>query len=87
MPKKKNTQEAAKEAIAEARAEAAPKKEKLIAYAPFEIFKEGDEFEIPEGWHRDENYEQMIVNKQKPRQGMVFISAKGNRVILPVKEA
>ena len=78
------TQEAAQEAVEEARKEAP--QGALIVYAEFEGYKAGDVFVVPAGWVRDASYEELIVNKQKRREGIVFVTDKGERLVLPVKE-
>lgn len=59
---------------------------KLIVYADFETFKAGNEFVVPDGWVRDEGYEQTLLLKQKKRQGMSFRTPKDKLVTVPVKE-
>lgn len=63
-----------------------PKEKGLYVYADFETFKAGDKFDIPTGWKRDQAYEDLLLTKAKARQGMVFVTPKGNRVTLPVME-
>ena len=88
MPKRKAvpTQEAAKEAIAEARAEVKPKVKDFIVYAEFDDYKIGDVFQVPDGWKVDTAYTEMLLTKQKARQGVVFSTPTG-RSVLPVREA
>lgn len=64
----------------------APKEKGLYVYAEFETFKAGDKFITPNGWKRDSAYEDLLLTKSKARQGMVFVTPKGNRVTLPVME-
>jgi len=84
------TQQAADEALIASRGG-------LVVYSDFELkykedgvairkeYKAGDAFKTPKGWTRDESYEALIINKQKKREGIVFVVG-GDRMVLPVRE-
>lgn len=59
----------------------------FVVYADFDGYKAGDAFPVPAGWLRDVQYEEVLLNKQKQREGVVFIKNDGLRVVLPVREA
>lgn len=85
-----------------------PAEKKLIAISPFEMergyktvmYKEGDEFKIPEGWEIDTEFNEFRkINRKGGAGGMAFrvpapiMDEKGKpryidsrRVILPLKE-
>ena len=67
--------------------EPAPKQAGFVVYADFDGYRAGDAFPLPTGWIRDVQYEELLLNKQKRREGVVFIKADGLRVVLPVREA
>lgn len=87
MPRKtKNTQQAAQEIVEEIK-EKPQKRAGFVVYAPFDTYSKGDSFVPPAGWQRDRAHEELLINKQKRRQGVVFLKEDGNRVVLPLKEA
>jgi len=83
MPKKKNTQEAAKEAVEEARKSV---KKGFVVRAPFDEYKKGDSFVAPDGWERDDSFLELVINKRQTRDGIAFRKADGKNVILPLEE-
>jgi hypothetical protein len=63
-----------------------PQEPGLYVYADFETYKAGDKFDLPEGWYHDAEYEDVLLTKNKAREGMVFQTPTGKRVVLPIRE-
>lgn len=47
----------------------------------------GESFDLPDGWSRDADFEQIVFMKKARATGLTFVLPTGKRVTLPVMEA